>query len=135
MKLHGIFVCNYCIFNNGRQAAIGAIILSQIHRDSQNRFCHIFRSQVRAIRKFYPLLNLESIGFSIFAHRPILGQYTYNLAVRIVLKQGIVKTGQIIGNIVSAGRGNFWGDDGIEILEVPAFRQVQMDRLGLCISL
>ena len=124
VKLHGIFVCNYCIFNNGRQAAIGAIILSQIHRDSQNRFCHIFRSQVRAIRKFYPLLNLEGIGFSILTHRPILGQYTYNLTVRIVLKQSIVKTGQIIGNVVSTGGGNFRSDDCIEILEIPAFGQV-----------
>ena len=134
MQLHRVLIGGYRILNDRGQAAIGAVVLAQVDRNSQNRLCHILGGQVRAIRELDALLDLEGIGFSILAHGPIFGQHTHDLALGIVLKQGVIEAGEIVGNVVTGG-GYLWGEDGVKILKAPALRQVQMYGLSLGVLL
>ena len=80
------------------------------------------------------MLDLEGIGFSILAHGPIFGQQAHDLALGIVLKQGVIEAGEIVGNVVTGG-GYLRGEDGVKILKAPALRQVQMYGLSLGVLL
>ena len=134
MQLHRVLIGGYRILNDRGQAAIGAVVLAQVDRNSQNRLCHILGGQVRAIGELDAMLDLEGIGFSILAHGPIFGQHTHDLALGIVLKQGVIEAGEIVGNVVTGG-GYLWGEDGVKILKAPALRQVQMYGLSLGVLL
>ena len=115
-------------------ATIRAVVLAKVDRHSQNRLCYILGCQVRAIRELDALFDLEGIGFSILAHGPIFGQHAHDLALGIVLKQGIVEVGEIVGDVVTGG-GHLRGDDGVKILKAPALRQIQMYGLSLGVLL
>ena len=134
MQLHRVLIGGYRILNDRGQAAIGAVVLAQVDRNSQNRLCHILGGQVRAIGELDAMLDLEGIGFSILAHGPIFGQHAHDLALGIVLKQGVIEAGEIVGNVVTGG-GYLWGEDGVKILKAPALRQVQMYGLSLGVLL
>ena len=130
MQLHRILISCHRIFNNCGQAAIGTVVLAQVDRHSQNRLCYILGCQVRAIRELDALLDLEGIDHAILTHGPILSQHSHNLALGIVLKQGVVKAGEVVGDVVTGG-GYLRGDDGVKILKAPALRQIQMYGLSL----
>ena len=134
MQLHRVLIGGYRILNDRGQAAIGAVVLAQVDRNSQNRLCHILGGQVRAIGELDAMLDLEGIGFSILAHGPIFGKQAHDLALGIVLKQGIVEAGEIVGDVVTGG-GHLRGEDGVKILKAPALRQVQMYGLSLGVLL
>ena len=76
VQLHRVLIGGYRILNDRGQAAIGAVVLAQVDRNSQNRLCHILGGQVRAIGELDAMLDLEGIGFSILAHGPIFGQHS-----------------------------------------------------------
>ena len=134
MQLHRILIGGNRIFNDRGQATIRAVVLAKVDRHSQNRLCYILGCQVRAIRELDALFDLEGIGFSILAHGPIFGQHAHDLALGIVLKQGVIEAGEIVGNVVTGG-GYLWGEDGVKILKAPALRQVQMYGLSLGVLL
>ena len=134
VQLHRVLIGGYRILNDRGQAAIGAVVLAQVDRNSQNRLCHILGGQVRAIGELDAMLDLEGIGFSILAHGPIFGQHAHDLALGIVLKQGVIEAGEIVGNVVTGG-GYLRGEDGVKILKAPALRQVQMYGLSLGVLL
>ena len=134
MQLHRILIGGNRIFNDRGQATIRAVVLAKVDRHSQNRLCYILGCQVRAIRELDALFDLEGIGFSILAHGPIFGQHAHDLALGIVLKQGIVEVGEIVGDVVTGG-GHLRGDDGVKILKAPALRQIQMYGLSLGVLL
>ena len=134
MQLHRVLISSHRIFNDRGQAAIRAVVLAQVDRHSQNRLCHILGGQVRAIGELDALLDLEGISFSVLTHGPILGQHAHDLALGIVLKQGVIEAGEIVGNVVTGG-GYLRGDNGVKILKAPALRQVQMYRLSLGVLL
>ena len=134
VQFHRVLIGGHRILNDRGQAAIRAVVLAQVDRHSQNRLCHILGGQVRAIGELDALLDLEGIGFSILAHGPILGQHAHDLALGIVLKQGVIEAGEIVGNVVTGG-GYLRGDNGVKILKAPALRQVQMYCLSLGVFL
>ena len=131
VQLHRVLIGGYRILNDRGQAAIGAVVLAQVDRNSQNRLCHILGGQVRAIGELDAMLDLEGIGFSILAHGPIFGQQAHDLALGIVLKQSVVEAGEVVGDVVTRGRGYLRGDDGVKILKTPTLCQVQMYCLSL----